>query len=93
MPPAILLPVLLICLAVLLLANSVRRLHPRIEAALAIAREARRDVALLSKAAAYDREELQAARRHIDTLADHVARLEGTPEERAIANLTLPPRI
>jgi ubiquinone biosynthesis protein UbiJ len=75
------------------LTGHVRRLHDRVEAALAIAREARSDVAVLSKAVAYDREELQAARRHIDTLADHVARLEGTPEEKAIAVLSQPPRI
>jgi hypothetical protein len=80
-------------LVVAWLTGHVRRLHDRVDAALTIAREGRRDVALLSKAAAYDREELQAARRHIDTLADHIARLEGTPEDRVIAKLSQPPRI
>jgi hypothetical protein len=84
---------LLFLVTVILLIGSIRRLGYRVDAAVALERDTRRNVALLSKAAAYDREELQAAKRNIDTLADHVARLEGTPEDRVIAKLSQPPRI
>jgi hypothetical protein len=96
-PEATLIFALVLCavllLAIAVLADAVCRLRSRVEGALALARDARREVAVLTKALAYDREELSAAARHIDTLADHIARLEGTPEDRVIAKLSEPPRI